>query len=139
MINTTYGEVRQAYAAITTLTRAELQIPLAAALRWKRVIGVLRPLVEQASEMQDELLREHAEKDAAGEMVAGDQPGTVRLRDMRAYSAALRELNDVPVTVGCDTVREADFGAGDALVGSGLVASIIDLGPFFEEAPHEQA
>lgn len=139
MIDATYGEVRSAYVALGALSREGLKIPLATALKWKRIRGVLAPLVEQSDEMLGELVREHAEKDEHGESVKGDQPGTVRLADPAAYSKAVAEALGVAVTVGCDVVSAADFGAADALVSSRLVDLLGELGPFFDDTEADHA
>ena len=133
MITTTYGQVSRAYAALTEITHEGLQIPLAAALKWKRILGVLRPLVTQMEEQQAELVDRFAQKDENGKPVQGDQPGTVRLADVAGFQKALQELSEVPVKVGSDLVKPDDFGAGETTVSSRLVDLLGKLGPFFEE------
>lgn len=133
MIETNYGEVHQAYAALAEITREKLQIPLAAALKWKRILGVLKPLVAQMEEQQQEFLEKFAQKDEDGKPVQGDQPGTVRLADVAGFQKALQELSEVPVKVGSDLVKPDDFGAGETTVSSRLVDLLGKLGPFFEE------
>jgi hypothetical protein len=134
VIDTTYGEVRGAYIALTALSREGLQIPLAAALKWKRILGVLRPLVQQSDEQQNELVDKFAKKDDTGKAVEGDHPGTVQLKDTEGFKAAIEEMLAAAVQVGCDRVQAADFGPGDGLVSSRVVELLGGLGPFFEEA-----
>ena len=133
MITTTYGQVSRAYAALTEITHEGLQIPLAAALRWKRILGVLKPLVAQMEEQQGELVDKFALKGEDGKPVQGDQPGTVRLADVQGFQKATQELIGVEVTVGSDFVKAADFGASEAVVSSRLVELLGELGPFFED------
>ena len=138
MIVTTYGQMRQAYGALLALTREGVQIKLTAALRWKRILGVLRPLVEQMEEQQRETLDKFTERDADGKPVTGEQPGTVRVTDMAAFTAAIQEIVSTPLQVGCDLVLAGDFGDGDAMVSAGLTQQLVDLGPFFDMgATHE--
>ena len=133
MINTNYGEVQAAYGALVNISRQNLQIRLAAALKWKRILGVLRPLVTQMEEQQAELVDRFAQKDENGKPVQGDQPGTVRLADVQGFQKATQELIGVEVTVGSDFVKAADFGASEAVVSSRLVELLGELGPFFED------
>lgn len=138
MIKTTYGQVRRAYGALTEISREGLQIPLAAALKWKRILGILKPLVAQMEEQQQEFLEKFAQKDENGKLMQGDQPGTVRLADVQGFQQALEELNEVAVTVGSDLVKPDDFGAGEGTVSSRLVELLGELGPFFDDAPPAQ-
>lgn len=140
MTITTYGELRTAYMALIALTREGLKIPLAAALKWKRIRGVMEPLVQQFDEIQAELVREHQKLDADGKPVAGDQPGSVRIADPAAYNAAITEALESPLTVGCDLVTPADFGDPAGLVSSTLADYLMALGPFFrDDAPDQGA
>jgi len=132
-IKTTYGEVRQAYAALAAMARDDLRVRFGAALKWKRMLGVLRPLVEGLEELIGEVIKEHAVKDEAGEVVEGDRAGTVRIADVGAYNRAINEILKTPVEVGCDQVEAADFGDSDTLVRSSLAQHLDDLGPFFKE------
>ena len=138
MINTNYGEVQAAYGALVNISRQNLQIRLAAALKWKRILGVLRPLVAQADEQRDELIERFAQKDEDGKPLRGDQPDTIRLADTEGFSAAMREMAETALQVGSDKVKLADFGDPDALVGSNLVALLFELGPFFENEPESE-
>lgn len=139
MIDTTYGEVRAAFAALTGLSRQGLQIPLAAALKWRRILGVLRPLVEQMEEQKAELIDQFTEKDADGKAVKGDQPDTVRLNDVEGFKKALQEMSETALQVGCDKVLPTDFGATDGIVSSSVVELLAELGPFFEDAEPAKA
>lgn len=124
-IQTNYGQVRAAYIALTSLSREGLQIKLAAALRWKRILGVLRPLLEQMEEQQRELEAAHS-KPAKGKKDETEL-------DMPAFNTAIAELFAVPCEVGSDLVLAADFGAADGIVSSKLAALLMDLGPFFAD------
>lgn len=132
-IKATYGEVRQAYGALMGMSREDLKIKLAVVLKWKRTLGVLRPLVEQAEELITELVKEHTLKDENGKPVEGAQPGTVKIADVQAYNDAISEILKTPVEVGCDMVEAGDFGDGEALVSSSLAQTLDALGPFFKE------
>lgn len=133
MITTNYGELRTAYVALVNLSREGLKIPLSAVLKWKRIRGVMQPLVEQFDEMSAELVREYSEKDAEGKPIQGDQPGTVRIADVAGYNKAIQEALETEVTVGCDYVTAADFGEPDVLVSSTLAEHLANLGPFFKD------
>lgn len=133
MIDTTYGEVQQAYNALTALSREGLEVRLAVALKWKRILGLLKPLVQQMDELVNEVLEKHAARDENGKMVEGERPGTVRVADVRAYNEAVSEILKTPVQVGSDQVETADFGDGEKLVSSSLAMSLGDLGAFFKE------
>lgn len=135
MITTNYGQVRRAYGALTEISREGLQIPLAAALRWKRILGVIKPLVLQMEEQQSELVDKFSLKGEDGKTIPGDQPGTVRLADVEGFQKAIQELSEVAVTVGSDLVKPDDFGAGEGTVSSRLVELLGELGPFFDDAP----
>lgn len=133
MTNTNYGEVRSAYLALRDLSQQGLQIPLEAALRWKRILGVLRPLVEQLEELQQQTLDQFSMRDEEGKAVQGDQPGTVRLSDPRAFEMALRQMSETTLEVGADKVLVSDFGDTEAMVSSGVVVLLAQLGPFLDE------
>ncbi len=133
MITTNYGELRTAYFALVNLSREGLKVPLATVLKWKRMRGVMQPLVEQFDETSADLVREYSEKDADGKPVAGDQPGTVRIADVPGYNKAMVEALDAQVQVGCDLVTAADFGDPGALVSSTLAEHLAGLGPFFKD------
>lgn len=137
MIDTTYGEVRTAYEALRGLTREGLQVPLRVALKWRRILGNLRVLVEQMEEQQIELINQYAEKDAEGKAVAGDQPGTVRLADVPGFNKAIKEMNTAAVQVGCERVTLADLGSEDSTVNSRVTELLEGLGPFFEDGGRE--
>lgn len=134
MIETNYGEVRQAYISLTTLSREKMQITLGAALKWKRILGVLRPLVEQMEELQTEALHQYAEIGADGQPVKGEALGTVRLADVEGYSKAVQEMLATPVQVGSDLVEASDFGEMEKVVDSNLVERLVELGPLFRDA-----
>lgn len=133
MINTTYGQVRQAHAALSSLSREDLKVKFAVVLKWKRIAGVMRPLVEQLDELVNDLLKEYAVKDEDGKMVEGDRPGTVKIGDVYAYNEAITEILKTTVDVGCEQVEAADFGDGDTVVSSTLAQRLMELGPFFKE------
>ena len=133
MIQTTYGEIRQAYGALMALSRDDMKVRFAVALKWKRMLGVMRPLVEGAEELIGDVITELAVKDDEGKPVEGERPGTVKIGDVSAYNDAINEVLKTSVEVGCDVVEAADFGDGDALVSSSLAQRLDDLGPFFKE------
>ena len=139
MITTNYDELRTAYIALVNLSREGLKIPLSAVLKWKRIRGVMQPLVEQFDETSAELVREYSEKDADGKPVQGDQPGTVKIADVAAYNKAITEALETEVTVGCDLVTAADFGEPDALVSSAIIEHLAGLGPFFHDEEPDDA
>ncbi len=133
MITTNYGELRTAYVALVNLSREGLRVPLAAVLKWKRIRGVMQPLIEQLDDTLADLVREYGEKDADGKPVPGDQPGTVRIADVAGYNRAMTEALAAQVQVGCDLVAAEDFGDPAALVSSTLAEHLAGLGPFFKD------
>lgn len=139
MIETTYGQVSRAYTALTEITREGVQIPLSAALRWKRILGALKPLVAQMEEQHAELVGKFALKDENGKPVQGDQPGTVRLADVQGFQKAIQELGEVAVKVGSDLVKPDDFGAVEGTVNSRIVELLGELGPFFDDGGTQPA
>ena len=139
MITTTYGELRTAYVALVSLSREGVKVPLSAALRWKRIRGVMQPLVQQFDETQQELVNEYGEKGADGKPVEGDRPGTVKIADVAGYNKAITEALGTEVTVGCDMVLAADFGEPDALVSSAIIEHLAGLGPFFHDEEPDDA
>lgn len=139
MITTDYGTLRAAYVALVNLSREGLKVPLSAVLKWKRIRGVMHPLVEQLDETLADLVREYSEKDGDGQPVQGDQPGTVRIADVAGYNKAVTEALDAQVQVGCDLLTAADFGDPATLVSSTLAEHLAALGPFFNDGGDDGA
>lgn len=135
MIETTYGAVRNAYAALTALSQQNISIPLGAALRWRRILGVLRPLVEQSAELEREIGQRHLAKGDDGKPIQIGE-GRYQIADPDAYMADMRTMEHEPVTVGSDYVLVADFGEAATVVQSSMVGLLEALGPWLkEEAP----
>ncbi len=132
MIDTTYGDVTRAYGALTALSRQGMQLQFAVVLKWKRILGVLRPLVQQAEELQQELLEVHAKRDDDSKPIVNEQTGAVKLTNAVAYNKAVTEMLRTPVTVGSDLVAAADFGDQAAQVNSNVAELLMELGPFCE-------
>ncbi len=133
MIETTYGEVNNAYAALTALSQQNISMQLGAVLRWKRILGVLKPLVEQALELEQEIGQKYLAKDDDGNPIEVGE-GRYKIADQAAYVAEMQALQKEPVAVGSDYVYVADFGADDTKVQSTLVNMLTALGPWLKEA-----
>ena len=136
-IETTYGQARSAYAAIMALSRMNLQIPLSAALRWKRIAGLLRPLEEQAAELEREIGDRYMERDAAGQPKP-DPMGRLQVQPdkIAAYNKEIAAVGKEPITVGSDLVKITDLGADmEGTIGSSVVGYLEMLGPFLEDTP----
>lgn len=135
MIETTYGQARTAYAALGALTRMNLQIPLSAALRWKRIAGVLKPIEDQAAELEKEIGDRYMERGPDGKPKA-DEFGRVRVdpKLRQEWNKAIDAVSAEPVTVGADLVKVSDLGSDmSAPIGSQIVGLLEALGPFLLE------
>jgi hypothetical protein len=132
VIETTYGAVRNAYAALGALSQQNISIPLGAALRWRRILGVLRPLVEQSAELEREIGQRHLAKGDDGKPIPLGE-GRYQIADPDAYMTDMRVMEKEPVTVGSDYVLVADFGETATVVQSSMVGLLEALGPWLKE------
>lgn len=132
MIETTYGEARNAYQALSAIMEMDIRIPIKASLRWKRIMGLLRPFVDQFGELEQEIQLRYVEKDEDGRPIEVS-PGQVRIAQehIEAYVADIREAAEEKIKVGSDQVLAADFGEGE--VPAKLVRLLLLLGPFLED------
>lgn len=125
-VETTYGKVHAAYAALLGLVQGRVgtddgwkpQLPLTTILRYKRIMGVLRPLAVDYEEMRGELFEK------VGYEGVGPVPKSVR--------EELRRITDESVTVGVDTINTSDFGNTDKLPVS-MIGFFMDVEPFLKE------
>ncbi len=133
MISTTYGDIRNAVAAINALTQLDLKIKFETVLRWKRILGLLKPLLEQFEELEQEVGQKHMLLDKETGAAIEESPGRYKVKDPLAYNREMKELRQVPLEVGSDQVKLTDFRQ-DEDVQSALVNILFALGPFLQEA-----
>ena len=131
----TYRDVRKAWFALSALAQGNLRdgdktyspkLKMATNLKIKRMMGVMKPLVEQVQEEEKAILAKYPE----WEKNPNDVP--------QEMDDELGEVYDAPCSVGCDRLNEADFDSVDTAP-SVLIGVLVDLGVFFDdEEPAEE-
>jgi hypothetical protein len=130
-IETTYSKVHAAYVSLLTLVQGRIgsptgdgdgykpTLPLTTILRYKRIMGLLKPFAADYEELRSELFEKFA--------YSGSGYMSKELRE------ELRKLADEPVpAIGSDLVSTEDFGSADKLPVA-MIGFFMDLGPFLKE------
>lgn len=130
-IEVSYHQIRDAFDSLRLLASGRIvgdtgpvRLSFATILKAKRVLGTLRPLVEQSNELLRDLQAKYGWEDDRGEF--SDE------KDQKKFEADAGTLLKTRLPIDCEQFSESDFSEVSSAP-SVLIGILDSLGPFWRD------